>query len=387
MRLTSALVLLGSILAAAATGRADDADSGSMASDAPVVAVGDVHGDYREFVRILRHMELIDRSGGWIGGTRRLVQTGDLVDRGAESRRVVESLMRLEREAKTAGGAITVLLGNHEVMNITGELDFVSEGEFLSFARDESAAMRKKARAEVEAFLKLDDDGLLRSNYRENLARDIRLVSFDVFFPQGYFAHRKAYAPDGKLGAWLLKKNAVHIEAQSLFVHGGLSSKYGVLAPKEVNRRVRADLERYFRAIDDLVAVGAFSRHLGAAEAFRLLTAEQNAGGPSPRLLPAFRSLKRVLDGPVFADDGPFWYRELATASEPRLARHVDRVTERHSVRRIIIGHTQDPSLRVRARFGGRVFLIDTGMNQEYYGGVPSALGISGQSVQVFEIK
>ena len=48
-----------------------------------VVAVGDVHGDADSFIRILRRAGLIDNQDRWIGGRAALVQTGDVMDRGA----------------------------------------------------------------------------------------------------------------------------------------------------------------------------------------------------------------------------------------------------------------------------------------------------------------
>ena len=39
-----------------------------------------------------------------------------------------------------------------------------------------------------------------------------------------------------------------------------------------------------------------------------------------------------------------------------------------------MVGHTPQESKRVTPRFGGRVFLIDTGMLAESYGGRASAL-------------
>src|SRR5207237_4343255 len=52
------------------------------ASDLPegVVAIGDVHGDFDDFVSILQHERLIDAAHHWTGGKTTLVQVGDLLD-------------------------------------------------------------------------------------------------------------------------------------------------------------------------------------------------------------------------------------------------------------------------------------------------------------------
>ena len=76
-----------------------------------VVAVGDVHGDHEQFVTVLRDAGLVDARLDWVGGGTHLVQTGDRLDRGAESRKVMDLLMRLEKQAKKAGGRVRAWSG------------------------------------------------------------------------------------------------------------------------------------------------------------------------------------------------------------------------------------------------------------------------------------
>ena len=64
-----------------------------------VVVIGDVHGDFDQFVAILRLAGVIDRKGRWSAGKTHLVQLGDVVDRGAESRKAMDLLMKLEKQA------------------------------------------------------------------------------------------------------------------------------------------------------------------------------------------------------------------------------------------------------------------------------------------------
>ena len=47
-----------------------------------IVAIGDVHGDYEQFVAVLRSAKLIDSQESWSGGKTDLVQSGDVLDRG-----------------------------------------------------------------------------------------------------------------------------------------------------------------------------------------------------------------------------------------------------------------------------------------------------------------
>ena len=81
---------------------------------ARIVAVGDIHGAGTGLVQILQAAGLIDAQRKWSGGTARLVQTGDILDRGTEVREAIDLLMRLEGEARRAGGRVDALFGNHE---------------------------------------------------------------------------------------------------------------------------------------------------------------------------------------------------------------------------------------------------------------------------------
>lgn len=98
-----------------------------------VVAIGDLHGDLDATRRALRLAGAISEADHWIGGTLTLVQTGDTIDRGDEDREVVELLERLRAEAAQAGGALIILNGNHEVMNVASDLRYVSQASAAAF--------------------------------------------------------------------------------------------------------------------------------------------------------------------------------------------------------------------------------------------------------------
>ena len=75
-------------------------------------------------------------------GRTHLVSLGDLLDRGDDSRKVMDLLMRLQVEAAAAGGQVHVVVGNHEAMNVLGDLRYVSRGDYAAYAGDEDAATR-----------------------------------------------------------------------------------------------------------------------------------------------------------------------------------------------------------------------------------------------------
>ena len=72
----------------------------------PIYAVGDLHGNVAEFDRILA---LIERDGG---ADARVVFLGDYVDRGADSRGLLDRLIA----GRDAGRDWITLLGNHDRM-------------------------------------------------------------------------------------------------------------------------------------------------------------------------------------------------------------------------------------------------------------------------------
>lgn len=101
--------------------RIEDVDS--------LFVVGDVHGQYGTLRRLLAHGGLIDDEGGWSGGAAHLVVLGDVFDRGPDVTRTLWFLYGLEEDARTSGGGVHVVLGNHEIMVLTGDLRYVSSKE------------------------------------------------------------------------------------------------------------------------------------------------------------------------------------------------------------------------------------------------------------------
>ncbi len=78
--------------------------------------VGDVHGAHDKLHALLMVAGLIDREGHWTGQEAHLIFLGDYLDRGPDGIGVIRLVQRLENEAERAGGQVTALVGNHEVM-------------------------------------------------------------------------------------------------------------------------------------------------------------------------------------------------------------------------------------------------------------------------------
>src|SRR5690242_17996835 len=54
-----------------------------------IVAIGDLHGDYENYVKVLEAARIIDARGQWIAGETHLVQVGDIPDRGDGTQKII----------------------------------------------------------------------------------------------------------------------------------------------------------------------------------------------------------------------------------------------------------------------------------------------------------
>jgi hypothetical protein len=270
-----------------------------------IVAVGDVHGGYDEFVTVLRAAGIIDASNQWAGGAAHLVQTGDWLDRGASSRKVMDLLMSLENQAKKAKGRVHALIGNHEAMNLYGDLRYVSAGEYEAFKTSESAELRDRAYNTLADSANKNDAAYKANWYEEH--------------PLGWAEHRQAFSPSGKYGKFIRDRLAIVKINDAIFLHGGISKKYVSTSMSDLNKKIRAELKDF-----------------------------------------------SLLKGGVTMDDaGPLWYRGLAGDPEEPLSSFVDELLSAFGVAHVVIGHTPTKGA-VMPRFGARVILIDVGLSKGF---------------------
>ncbi len=195
-----------------------------------IVAVSDIHGAYDALIATLQESDVIDDSLAWSGGKTHLVITGDLLDRGPESRRAMDLIIRLEQEAPIAGGRVHQLLGNHEVMNLIGDLRYVSDEEYAAFLDIESVDERERWYQRFRDSKPADSD--------ESAVR----WEFDEKAPPGYFGHRRAFRHDGMYGKWLLKKPLMIVINDTAFVHGGVPTYVSYHGLTCVNVALKDDL-------------------------------------------------------------------------------------------------------------------------------------------------
>jgi hypothetical protein len=282
-----------------------------------IVAIGDLHGDYDSYIAVLRAAGIVDARGRWRAGETHLVQTGDIPDRGPDTRRIIAHLARLASEAERRGGRVHALIGNHEAMNVYGDLRYVHPGEFAAFAGKRSGAVRDRY---FEQWLRALERG--DPARHAALPADFR-AQWDLAHPLGWVEHRRAWDPNvdpkGELSRWVLQAPVAVQLNGFVFLHGGLSSAY------------------CGNSLDSLTRMA----HAALREA-----SPQDRG---------------ILTDPR----GPLWYRGNAGVEPATPTATVDAILRTHGARHLVVGHT--PTLGVIwPRLDARIIQIDTGMGAAY---------------------
>jgi hypothetical protein len=301
-----------------------------------VVAIGDIHGAHVRFQTLLKTLGLIDQRDRWTGGRTHLVQTGDVLDRGPDSKLALDLLRKLEREARRAGGRVHALLGNHEVMRMVGDWRYVSEGETAAFRTGRSQEIRQNAGAifasQAEARAKEQKTPFDPVAFKERFERD---------YPLGAIEMTLAFQKGGEYGDWLRQRPTMVKINGIVYMHGGVSEPRSTLGCQGINDVVTKEL----------------------------------SGPPVPP--------EQLLSQVSSAEDGPLWYRGLATEPEEAFTPTLETILQRLQARAIVVGHTPTEG-RIQTRFGGRVVQIDTGMlNGTFFpNGVPSALEVKGATME-----
>lgn len=282
-----------------------------------VVAIGDIHGDYKNYRQVLKDAGITNRRGNWVAGDTHFVQLGDLSDRGPDTDKVIEHMMKLQRQAEASGGKVHALIGNHEAMNMLGDLRYVHPGEYAALKSSNARKLRSDYyKREVARLIELDEEFVADRAFRNQ---------WQEAHPLGFVEHRIAWHSTGDFGSWVIQNNAIVKINRTLFLHGGISPSLLALSITEVNSQIQDEL----------------NGELGQEE----LLSE--------------------------SDSGPLWYRGLASSSEEAEAAHVDAVLAAYDVDRIVLGHTPGHGI-ILPRFGGKVLVIDTGISAHYGGHIAS---------------
>ena len=336
-----------------------------------IVAVSDIHGAYDAMVSTFQESGVIDDILSWSGTETHLVITGDLLDRGPDSRRVMDLIMRLEREAARAGGQVHQLLGNHEVMNLIGDLPYVSDAEYAAFSDDESEEEREQWFQRFWRSQPADAD--------EQTVRS----AFDAKAPPGFFGHRRALRHDGTYGKWLLEKPLMIVINDTAFVHGGVPPYVAEHGLAGVNGTLKTDLLDFVLALSTLEDAGILSPMDWFREQPSLLTAKMEAGQLADALMMSAQVVVELRNSPLHGPDGPLWYRGSSTCNGLIEGDGLNTALGRIGATRAAIGHTTTVTRRVQQRMNGRIIEINTGILEASYQGSGFALIIEDDALSV----
>ncbi len=161
-----------------------------------IMVIGDIHGGYDSLLVFLRNNGIIDTGLNWTWGKGHLVFLGDIFDRGEKVTEAFWLIYRLDDQAGKAGGAVHLILGNHEIMVM---------------------------------------------NYKDSYVADKYLLMADRL----NLTYAGLYGKQTVLGQWLRSKNTIIKINDDLFVHAGLSPAFVKtgFTLHDINRHVRFFLD------------------------------------------------------------------------------------------------------------------------------------------------
>jgi hypothetical protein len=149
-----------------------------------------------------------------------------------------------------------------------------------------------------------------------------------------------------------------------------------------INSRIRDEISAFDSykqyMVDEKLILPFFNLQEITAVAQAEISAEKKSKVPSnPDLLARLSQFLQFPGWVSVGTDGPLWFRGYDRWSEEEGSAQVDKILQSFKADHLVVGHTVQKGGRIRPRFGGRVFLIDTGMLSSYYpGGRASALEI-----------
>jgi len=353
--------------------------SSSKIADKPpevLIAIGDIHGDFDDFALLLQRVGLVDKALHWSGGKATFVQTGDLIDRGPKGRQVMDLLISLEKEAAPAGGEVQILLGNHEVMNILGDLRYVPMETYVSFADSESENRRKTAYREYTAWLAEHATLLAPIKEPKFSASEEEWMTKH---PAGFVEYREAMSAQGSYGNWLRKHTAVTQIGDTIFLHGGIDPDLASMKIEEMNSTVREEIAEFDKTKDYLVKrkliLPFFTIQEISTVAQAQLFADGQAAPADEEYHAKLANLRAFNTWLCMRDNGPLWFRGYDEWSDAEGGARIEKILSAYGAGYIVVAHTVQKTRHIRARFGEKIFLIDTGMLSAYWkGGRASAL-------------
>jgi hypothetical protein len=138
-----------------------------------LLILSDIEGNFYAFRKLLQANHVIDDNYNWIFGNGHLVLLGDFFDNGKQVTECLWLSYYLEEKSIVQGGYVHFVLGNHELMNMSGDLRYV------------------------------------QPKYLDNCTKLL------------HERYSSLYNDKTELGRWLRTKNIIEKSGDLIFVHGG----------------------------------------------------------------------------------------------------------------------------------------------------------------------
>jgi hypothetical protein len=204
--------------------------------------------------------------------------------------------------------------------------------------------------------------------------------------PLGFVEHQEAFSPQGSYGKWLREHAALAKIGSVIFLHGGIHPSLAHLKLDTINAHIHDEIKAFDAAKQDLQDQNVILPFFTLQEMTAVVQAEVAAERKS-RVSSDEQRQARIAQLLGFGEwlsvrpDGPLWFRGYDQWTDEEGAAQMGKILEAYDAAHIAVGHTVQRSGRIRPRFDGGVFLIDTGMLSSYYpGGRASALEICGDA-------
>jgi hypothetical protein len=288
-----------------------------------IIVIGDIHGDYKLTIDILKHSKVIEIKDDriiWSGEDTHVVQVGDQIDKckplhntsicsdqnetmndeGSDGK-ILKLFSELQNQAVKSGGNVISLLGNHEILNIVGKMSYVS---YLGLKEFEEYTNGKTK------------------------------------FNSGLDARKHAFSPGNEYGRLLgCTRNPSIIIGSNLFVHAGIMTSF----MKELGITKRNDLE--------VINMGLRLWLMGILKK---------------------KYIRKIISS---SHTSMFWNRILGsipinvTLNDSRCLDNIDSVMKVLNINNIIIGHTPQPfvnSSGINSTCDEHVWRVDTGSSTTF---------------------
>lgn len=270
-----------------------------LSKDKRLLVVADTHGEFEILVELLQKHGVIDRALKWNFGNGHLAVLGDAFDRGPNHTEIFWLLYELEAQAKTKGGGLHLMLGNHETLVLLGARQY----------------LHPKYLASAQAL--------------------------------GVPAYATLWGERTLLGQWLRTKASVQKIGGYLCLHGGIAAEV-------VNRGYT--LAQINRSVRDMLT---FTPPYTGPNVRYALNDLQVMANKKPEATQDERDVAAFI---VMHPMGPLWYRGYFPQSSrepgfpPATDDDVRRVLSHFDARAIFVGHTMVPT--VTPLYDGKVIAV-----------------------------